>query len=394
MRTTGDYRNYSGRARRLARTLDAAARPLGPLLRLVAPRRIAGATPRSILVVRLDHLGDVLMTTPAIAALRASFPDARLDVLAADWGRAALEGNPDVTGVRRAVAPWYDPRASAIPPVGATLAAAAGLRRDPYDWAFDFRGDPRIILLYLLPAAPRRFGFSGLGLERLLTDSVPYERTRSLIDQGLDLIAAAGVPPVARTPVFRFGEDARARATHLLSEAGIAPGRPFAAVAPAANRPPACWGAHRFAAVADGLREANVPVVLVGRREDAEELRQVVGASRHPHVDLSGRTSLADLAALLERASLLVSNDSGPAHVAAAVDCPTVAVFGPTDPALTFPYEDGLRFVSLRGGTDHALPCFEPSCTSDHGFSLVEAGAVVRAGLRAVEAGRLSGRRT
>jgi len=133
-------------------------------------------------------------------------------------------------------------------------------------------------------------------------------------------------------------------------------------------------------------------VVLVGRREDAGILDRLSAAARHAHPDLSGRTGLAELAAILASASLLVSNDSGPAHLAAAVDCPTVAVFGPTDAKLTFPYEDGVRFVGIRGPADHPLPCFDGTCRSDHGFAQVEPRGVVEAGLRVLAAARAAER--
>lgn len=386
------YRNYSRRARFLARTLDLACVPLAPLARRLAPPGPEPGGPRSILVVRLDHLGDVLMTTPAIASLRRAFPAARLDVLAAPWGRAALVGNPDVSAVRIGVAPWYDPRRPAVPPLRESLAVSRALRRERYDWALDFRGDPRVTLFFMLPAAGRRFGFSGLGLESLLTDSIPYDRSRSLLDQGLDLVGLAGVAPATRRPVFRFDAEAEERAARLLDEVALGDGTNFAVVAPAANRPPACWGAERFAAVADGLRDAGIPALLVGRPEDGAMLRSVVAASRHRHPDLSGRTGLAELAAILARASLLVSNDSGPAHLAAAVDCPTVAVFGPTDPRLTFPYEDGRRFVSVQGPVDHPLPCFRSDCRSDHGFARIEPRRVVEEAIRVLGAGRFAER--
>jgi len=149
-------------------------------------------------VVRLDHLGDVLMSTPAVAALRAAYPGARIDVLAAPWGRAALEGNPHVDRILEATAAWYDPRRGDVPPPAEILGAAAALRRDPHDWAFDLRGDPRVVLAYLLPAARRRFGFQGLGLEGLLTDAVAYDRRRSMLDLGLDLVGIAGASAVTR----------------------------------------------------------------------------------------------------------------------------------------------------------------------------------------------------
>src|SRR6185436_10121634 len=173
-----------------------------PLLRAMIPAGVAPPVPRSILCVRCDHLGDQLMTTPAYAALRAAFPGARIDVLAAPWGRAALQGNPYVDTVLPGVAPWYDPEQPALAGMREAVGIGRALHRAPYDWAFDFRGDPRVLLFYLLPAARRRFGFSGLGLARLLTDAVPYARQRAPLDLALDLVALAGAKAAERRPVF------------------------------------------------------------------------------------------------------------------------------------------------------------------------------------------------
>lgn len=388
MRGPASYRNYSRRARWIAFGMDLAAAPVLPLLRAAAPRGPAPERPASILVVRLDHLGDVLMSTPAIAALRASYPGARIDALAGAWGRAALDGNPHVDRVIEASAPWYDPRRGDLPAPGEILAPAAALRRRPYDWALDLRGDPRVALAYLLPAARRRFGFSGLGLERLLTDSIPYERRRSMLDLALELAAAAGAPPRGRRPVFAVSGGAREEAERLCLAAGLRAGEPFAVVAPGSNRAEARWRAEGFAAVCDGLASRGVRTVLVGRREDAPVTRAVAEAAGRPPGDLTGKTSLASLAGVLSRASLLVANDSGTSHLAAAVSCPTVAVFGPTDPALTFPYEDGRRFLSVSVPIDHERPCFDLSCASDHGFGAIAPGAVLAACARALDAGR------
>jgi ADP-heptose:LPS heptosyltransferase len=386
MRPLGEYRNYSSRARRVAFALDRLAAPLAPLLRLAGPRgRDLSPAPTSILVVRLDHLGDVLLSTPALAALRAAFPRARLEVLAAPWGAAALRGNPHVDAVLRGAADWYEPRHGDLAGLPRVLAAGRSLRRTPYDWAVDLRGDPRVILFYLLPAARRRIGFSGLGLEGLLTDRLPYPRRRGMLDAALDLLASVGVPPAGRRPVFAVTPEDRAEAEALLGEAGIAAGIHPAVVAPGSNRAQARWGAEGFAAVCAALAERG-PVVVVGAPSDADAAAEVVaraGVGR----SLAGRTSLGGLAALLERACVLVANDSAPSHVAAAVGCPVVAVFGPSDPELTFPYEDGLRYASVSGPTDHPRPCFDPGCASDHGFGAIDPRAVAAAARRAAEAG-------
>ncbi len=380
MRGPSSYRNYSPRARRIACGLDVVTAPFLPLLLRLSPRGPAPSSPRSILAVRLDHVGDVLMSTPALAALKRAYPGARLDVLAAPWGRAALEGNPDVARVIDAPAPWYDPRRGDLPSPAEVLSVSAALRREPYDWALDLRGDPRVVAAYLLPAARRRFGFSGLGLEGLLTDVVPYDRRRSMLDLALGLAALAGAPPISRRPVFRVTEADGARARELLGAiAGPRPATRFAVIAPGSNRSAARWPAERFAEVGDALETAGVLAVLVGREADAPVVSRVAAAMRRAPADLTGRTSLGVLAAVLERAALLVANDSGGSHLAAAVGCPTVAVFGPTDPALTFPYEDGRRYVSVSRSIDHPRPCFDLSCESDHGFSSIAPRDVLEA---------------
>jgi ADP-heptose:LPS heptosyltransferase len=373
----GSYRNYSRRARRIARLLDVAAVPVAPLLRRLAPAGAAPNPPRSILVVRLDHLGDVLMSTPALAALRAAFPAARIDVLAAPWGRAALDGNPHIDEVLLAEAPWYDPRLPELPRAS-FLAAGRMLHRRGYDWGFDFRGDPRVVLFQLLPGARRRFGFARLGLERLLTDAIPYDRGRSQLDLCLDLVAHAGAPAAGRRPVFRVQDADRARAAGLLADAGFAAEARPVVVAPSSNRASARWTAAGFAGVVDGLAELGLRSVLVGRKEDAGATQEVLRLARSRPADLTGKTSLQELAAVLERAALLVVNDSGPAHLAAAVGCKTVAIFGPTE----CPYEDGTAFVGVRSQFDHPRPCLNPRCDSDHGLPALSAGEVLRAARR------------
>jgi len=388
VRRRARYGNYSRRARLIAAGIDLAALPAAPLLRLLSPRGMAPSPPRSILVVRLDHIGDMLMTTPALRALRLTFPAARLDVLAAPSGQTALVGNPDVDRILTGIAPWYDPCRGELPAPAEVLRLSARLRREAYDWAFDMRGDPRVVLLYLLPAARRRFGFSGLGLARLLTDTIPYDRRRPPRDLALDLAVLAGARPAGLRPVYTLDPAARRRAAAILGEAGVGPDQEFAVVAPGSNRPNARWGGARFARVCDRLQAAGLKIVLSGRAEDAAVTGEVAALARRPVADLTGRLDLRHLAAALERAVLLLANDSGASHLAAAVDCATVAVFGPGDPALFFPYQDGRRFVALAAAIDHPRPCFDSGCVSDHGFSLIAPEEVATLCLRVVEEAR------
>ncbi|HEX5044637.1 MAG TPA: glycosyltransferase family 9 protein [Candidatus Polarisedimenticolaceae bacterium] len=376
------YRNWTPRARRIARTLDRAEAVVGPLLRRLAPGGPALAVPRAILCVRCDHLGDQLMTTPAYAALRAAFPEARIDVLAAPWGQAALARNPHLDGVRPGVAPWYDRAHGALSGGAQAFRTGLGLRRTPYDWAFDFRGDPRIVLFYLVPAAARRFGFSGIGLERLLTDATPYRRERPILDQALDLAALAGAPAVTRRPVFVPSAEDRREARDALRRAGIPEGASFALLAPGSNRAAARWPAAGFAAVAKRLSAAGLRVGLTGAPAEGPIREEVRSGAGEDLADLATGVSLPTFAALLQEASVLVANDSAPSHLAVAVGCPLVALFGPSDPALTFPYDDRARWVALAGPCDHPRPCWDPACPSDHGFGDIPPDRVASEALR------------
>ena len=380
------YRNWTPRARRIARVLDRAEVVAGPLLRRLAPRGAAPEVPRSILCVRCDHLGDQLMTTPAYAALRAAFPGARIDVLAAPWGEAALQRNPHVDAVRLGVAPWYDRAHGALSGISRAIGVGTALRRAPYDWALDFRGDPRIVLFYLLPAARRRFGFSGIGLARLLTDAVPYRRERPILDQALDLAALAGAPAVTRRPVFVPSPEDRRRAREALGRVGIPEGASFALLAPGSNRAAARWPAGRFSDVARQLRTAGLRVGLTGAPSEGAIRAEVQSGAGETLFDLATGVSLPVFAALLEEASVLVANDSAPSHLAVAVGCPLVALFGPSDPKLTFPYDDGTRWVALAGPCDHPRPCWDPACPSDHGFGAIPSDRVTGEALRVARA--------
>ncbi|HET9299129.1 MAG TPA: glycosyltransferase family 9 protein [Candidatus Polarisedimenticolaceae bacterium] len=376
------YRNWTPRARRIARVLDRAEAVVGPLLRHLGPPGEAPGVPRSILCVRCDHLGDQLMTTPAYAALRAAFPMARIDVLAAPWGRAALQGNPHVDAVRAAVAPWYDPARARLAGMAQAIVTGRTLRRAPYDWAFDFRGDPRIVLFYLLPAARRRFGFSGLGLTRLLTDALPYARDRAPLDLALELVKLAGAEAATRLPVFVPGAAAGERAAAVRVREGIPPGTPFAVIAPGSNRAPARWPAEGFAGVARALGAAGIRVGLTGSPAEVALLRAVEERSGGRLADFASGVDFETLGALLAQASVLVGNDSAPVHLAVAVGCPAVAVFGPSDPGLTFPYHDRARWVALAGPCDHPRPCWDPTCSSDHGFGAIPPDRVTLEALR------------
>jgi len=290
------------------------------------------------LIVRLGALGDVVHAIPVAAALRRAFPNARIDWLVSAKHREILDLVPVID--RRLV---IDDRGDAT---GGTslIAAVRELRQARYDVAIDLQGLIKSALLARLSGAPRVVGFSSqYARERaariFYTDAHDPGRgglydpreTRHVVDINLGLLAVVGVTTPGREfPIEEVDSDA-ARA--MREQTG---GR-YALLNPGAAWPNKRWPTTRLAAIAVQLRERHglMSVVLWGPGE--EPLAADVVAGANGAAVLSPRTTIADLVALARRAALMVSGDTGPTHIAAALGTPIVGIYGPTRPARNGP---------------------------------------------------------
>ncbi|HHQ42442.1 MAG TPA: glycosyltransferase family 9 protein [Chromatiales bacterium] len=272
-----------------------------------------------VLFVTLSNIGDAVLTTPALEAVHRRFPQARVD-LVADPRSAELFARCPYLGetlLRRKRAGWR-----------AELALLRRLRRRRYALAVDLRTE---LLAWLVRARERRTrrGARPLG---------PHAAEAHL---GVVADLLDGPPPPAR--VWLAEHDRRLAAALL----GGLPEGPLLALAPGANWPPKIWPAERFAELARALAPRFAGVVLVGGPGDRERTAAVAAAlgGTLPVADLAGRTGLLGAAAVLERCALLVGNDSGLGHMAAAVATPTVTVFGPGEPGRYRPWGPAAEVV-------------------------------------------------
>lgn len=289
---------------------------------------------RSIEVFHLNQLGDLLFSLPALAALRAGFPAARiLSVVPA--GLAGLV----------CPSPWLD---ACITHRGAAdfLSTLRRVRRAKPDLAVCLSQSPRVMLLAAASGARERVGFTGGGLSGLLTRRVAKSTIPSLANN-LRLVEALGCPVERRDyrHLLRVEDEDRRLAERLLAEHGVSPEARVLVVGAAASsrRREKEWPRDRFVELARSAAErCGVEVVFVGTEP---QLDRPTGDAVH---DLGGRTSLRSLVGLLERAELFAGIDSGVLHLAAALGTPCVALFGPTDPAVTGPCGD--EHVVLRPG--------------------------------------------
>jgi heptosyltransferase-3 len=298
--------------------------------RALAPARWDWGRVRRVLVVRLRSIGDTVLATPSLHALRRFLPEARLDVLLEDWVAPLLEGSAEVD---RVVTVGRKSKSS-------RLRAARLLRAENYDVVYNLHGGSTAALLTRATGAAHRVGYAGYAYASLHNHAAPPSselwgraRTHSA-EQQLALLGWTGVPVTDR-PATRLAvtPDASARvARRLREEAGLEDGRPFALIHPAAAFETKTWTAENFARVVEHLAARGIASVAVAGPGEAGVVADVGALCVAP---LAGFTdlSLPELTALAARARVFVGNDSGVAHVAAAVGVPQVVVFGSSNVA-------------------------------------------------------------
>ena len=311
---------------------------------------------RRILVRANNWIGDVVMISPALKSLREAYPWARIEAVSLPGLAGCFAGHPWVDGVV-----VYDPKGRDRGPLG-FLKMASELRRNRYDLAVLFQKAFGAALMARLAGVPRRVGFDTDRRKLLLTHAIPEtDRLRRIhhVEYFLEVARAAGcaVDGLPRRVYFTLDQADRDFASHLLLRAGAARFALLAAFAPAASKAPRAWHAERFAALAGELvQRRNAGIVVVGGPADREAARPILEAAGVAGIDAVGSSTVRQMAALIERCGLFVGNDSGPMHVAAALDVPVLALFGPGTPSKTAPYMRAERYIALTNNVA-CSPC-------------------------------------
>ncbi len=293
--------------------------------------------PGKILVIQTAFLGDVILTLPLIQGLRQSYPDSRITALTIPSTAEILLHHPAVADHL-----VYDKRGRDRGPRG-LFAMARRLRRERFDLALVPHRSFRSALLAASTGIPRRIGFDSSAGSVLFTDRVPRDKALPETQRNLSLLKAMGVDAEAGPPRVYPGEDHRRRAQDFLDRHEIAPRRDLIGVAPGSVWPTKRWLPEGYVSVIGRLREEQGrSVVLFGGAEDGPLCRRIVRLAGGGIPVAAGELSVLSAAALMERCRLVISNDSAAAHLAAAAQCPVVAIFGPTVPEFGFaPCGDG-----------------------------------------------------
>ncbi|HEY8477660.1 MAG TPA: glycosyltransferase family 9 protein [Chloroflexota bacterium] len=324
---------------------------------------------RNILAVRLDNLGDVLLCTPALRAIKRSRPDARLTLLASPTGAQVAQIDADIDEVIPYEAPWMDVSGQLPHTPGREFALVEQIRRARFDGAIIFTSYhqsplPAALLCYLA-GVPLRHAASTDFPGSLLTSRHRHpEGIVHEVERALDLVAGAGFEARDDDLVAEIASSDLAELRAWLQSRGVSSG-PLIAVHPGGSAPARIYPWEQYARVVDLLRtELGARVVLTGTSGEAGLIERIGNAARSAPLSLAGQTTLRQLAALFALADVVITNNTGPMHLAAALKRPVVALFAPTVPPQQWgPWKTAHRV--LYQPVSCAL-CYRFVCPIDH----------------------------
>lgn len=316
----------------------------------------------NILIVKLSAVGDVIHTLPSLAALRGLYPGAHITWVVEEAAADLVQNHPmlDTVLVSRRKKWSRDLRSGHFSRVFNEAASfIKDLRRRPYDLVIDFHGLFKSAVIVYLSRGKRRLGYDSFqelsGL--FLNEKIPEDINKHAVDRYLDLPRHLGAEIQNVQFILPADEKAQAGAQNLLHKYHLED-KKFIAVNPVALWETKLWSNEKFARLADLIHnKLSVQVVFTGSEKKSSD--EIVSRMTTEGINLGGETSLLELAGIYKKARMVISTDSGPMHLAAAVGTPVIALFGPTDPARTGPYGTGHEVV--RAGISCG-PCFLKKC--------------------------------
>ncbi|MBI4797129.1 MAG: lipopolysaccharide heptosyltransferase II [Deltaproteobacteria bacterium] len=321
-----------------------------------------------ILLIKLSSFGDVLHALPTLEAIRAAFPGGHITWLVEAAYAPPLAGHPALDEV------WPVPRVRLGQRVGRgellnLMRLMRRVRTTHFDLVIDLQGLLKSAMWVVLTKSPRKVGYDRTReLSSLaLTERIPrFDPEAHAVWRYLNVARYLGAPPTL--PRFRLG------LTPIFPDSLIPPDRAFVVLHPGARWPTKLWPPASWARLADWLiGEKGLAVVITGSAADRHLAAQIIEHMHEKAWNLAGRTTLAELAGIMQKARLAITADTGPMHLAAALGTRVVAIFGPTAPGRTGPFGEGHRVVRL--GLE-CSPCFQRRCPEPRCLTTLSPDAV------------------
>ncbi len=322
-----------------------------------------------ILLTRTDRIGDVVLSTPAIKAMRDKFPASYIAFMVRPYAKDIVEGNPYLDEV--IIYDKYGKQKSLF----GTIKFAFELRKKKFDRAFMLHPTNRVHLISYLAGIPERIGYDRK-LAIFLTKKIPHLKENGKkheLEYTLDLLNSTGIEAKDKELFVPIHEKDIGKIEKILEEYHVGKNVPLVAVNPGASSVSKRWPAKNFASVCDSLaKKYKARILIVSNNKNTEFAKVLAIGMEYEPVNLAGRTTVGELAAMLSKCRLFISNDSGPVHIACAVGVPVISIFGRKNPGLS-PKRwgpTGEKSVVLHKdvGCD---PCFAEACKI--GFKCLEA---------------------
>ncbi len=290
--------------------------------------------PAKILVIRLDHIGDVISSIPVFENLKKHYPEAKLTLLVSGLAFDIVKNNPFIDEIIRYDAPWFSRSAKKSINLRRFLAVLSSLRKERFDLGIDLRGDFRQILMMFLAGVKYRASYGITGGGFLLNKKVGFRKGVHAVEHNLDILKALGVSIITMEPRIYSNEKEDKEVNGLLSEFKIASVDDVVIMHPSAGYPSKNWLDARFATLISVLtRDYAKKVILVGSDKDFALNEEIIKASGVSAVNAAGKTDLMALTGIIRRAELFIGVDSGPSHIASCENRPTVILYSGTNQA-------------------------------------------------------------
>ncbi len=306
-----------------------------------------------ILIIKLRYIGDVLLATPTVRAIKAAWPDVRVTTMVNRGTEDVLSGNPDLDEI------MVLDKGS----LGAQSRLIAGLRHRQFDTVIDLTDGDRSAFLSWISGAPVRIGFNDEQRWRghyytKIVPSVPGTRHR--VDRDLEALKPIGIQAGSKDPQLWLTPEEEKSADELLDQLGVQRSQSMMILQPGARYWFKAWPQERFAELADRLTaHYSCQVLIGGSHQDIDLAEQIRQIAKSKPIVMAGRTTIKQFAAIAKKSALFVGSDSGAMHMASAVGTPVVALFGPSNP----------REWGPRGGPVEVIykeidcrSCFHPTC--------------------------------
>ncbi|MBN1793516.1 MAG: lipopolysaccharide heptosyltransferase II [Candidatus Omnitrophica bacterium] len=316
-------------------------------------------THKKILIIKIGALGDVILAVPGIRAIREKYRQAHITVLVGEEAAPVIRRCPYIDNIIIYERDLLDRDPAAF------MKFIARLQKESFDMSFDLQNNRRSRLLAFAAFIPKRYGYKNGKYSFLLNHGVPVvNKQMRPVPHQFHMLHFFGMSSTREDLEFWIKKEDERAIDQLLQEGWTAHDSLLIGINPGSSDrwTSKRWPLRNFVRLCDELAKMNIRVIFTGTETDKNVIKEIIASTKAKPVDASGRTSLFELGALIKRCAVFVTADSAPLHIAAAVQTPFVALFGPTDPERHLP--PAKKYVVLHKKV-RCAPCYKPECNSD-----------------------------